>query len=145
MSQKCIWLSWERKFQGIAGWFKRLKLESALDIHDSPHPSCFLYSLGSMREWTITQRGKKAWKKYFTYIHFFHLNGWQPYVSSIHQYELWNRILVSLVTTALSYIFVLHHLPCFLSDFFSMYCHLAKETLSMKSKKTVTNWNQGRC
>lgn len=42
VSQKCSWLFWERKCQGIAGWFKSLKLESALDIHDSPHPHFFL-------------------------------------------------------------------------------------------------------
>lgn len=42
VSQKCSWLFWERKCQGIAGWFKSLKLESALDIHDSPIPHFFL-------------------------------------------------------------------------------------------------------
>lgn len=144
VSQKCSWFFGERKCQGIAGWFKSLKLESALDIHDSPRPPFFLDSLGSIREWTITQKGKIAWKKYFTYMHFFHLNGWQPYVSSIHQYEVWIGILVSLVTTVLSCIFVLCHLPCFLNDFFSMYCHFAKETL-WKIKRLLLTGQWGRC
>lgn len=144
VSQKCSWLFWERMCQGLAGWFKSLKLESALDSHDSPRPPFFLDSLGSTREWTITQKGKIAWKKYFTYIHFFHLNGWQPYAGSIHRYEVWIGILVSLVTTVLSYIFVLCHLPCFLNDLFSTYCRFAKET-RWKIKRLLLTGQQGRC
>lgn len=54
-------------------------------------------------------------------------------------YEVWTKILVSLVTTVYLHICVLRHLL-----FFQMYCHFAEENLYMKSPKTVTNWTTGK-
>lgn len=84
----------EEKVSGTTGWFKSLNLESDLDIHASfLLPFSLLGSLGSTRGRTITQKGNGLKKVFHLHTLFPRLNGWQPYVSSIHQYEVRTKIL----------------------------------------------------
>lgn len=138
VSQKWTWVSWERNCQGVADWFKRLNLESDLDV-DSFLLSFFpLGFLGRMRGRTITQKGDMVWQKLITYIHFF---PFKRMTTCCQQHTpIWSmgqstRVAGNHCTPI--YLCFMPFALLFKWLFFSVYCHFFKNLWKVQ---TVINW-----
>lgn len=123
---------------------EKLDWESDLDTYDS-----FFPWFSGMHEKVSCHSHKRenALKNMFhIYTLFYHFSGWQPYISSICQYDVWTKTLVSLETIVLLWICVLYHLPCFLHDFvFQGTVILQKEIFTWNIQKLLLTGQQGRC
>lgn len=142
--------SQEEYLADFLGSVKNCRLAEKLDWESDlvTYDSFFPWFSGMHEKVSCHSQKKGKWfEKCFTYTHsFYHFSGWQPYVSSICQYEVWTKTLVSLVTIVLLWICVLYHLPCFLNDFvFQGTVILQKEIFIWNVQKLLLTGQQGRC